>query len=376
MTFPLILFLAASVFLWISTLGYLLVLSLIALRRRHPFLAIKDPPQIAVVIPTLNEERFILGKLENLRLSDYPLNLMTVVVIDGGSSDLTTAIVEREIRRGQSIRLVRLSGAQGKAAQMNYALKRIPQDDADSSLAPSCIRELVSVLVWDPNTSVVGAVIKPASSMLEEQIHWQLLNFLWWLEGEVFSSSGVSGVCYAVRKPDVLPLPSDSLAEDVSLALSAAAGGFRTRLSRKARATELRVPQTPAELLEFRRRRGSAYRDALLSNPPESTRSARAELVRHIRLWHFRGAPQLAIVVAAASLALLATPYWPYALATQLAFVIPLIIAAMVSVSHASGARSWWRRCLAVARFLVLTMTSLLLLNRRTLRKAPVRIQS
>ncbi len=370
MKFLVILFLGVSAALWISTLGYILLLSLIALTRRHSVLPVKGLPEIAVVVPTLNEERFILRKLENLRLSDYPLNSVTVFVIDGGSTDLTTAIVEREIKRGERLHLERLSGQQGKATQINYALTHLPEDiivftDADSALAPSCIRELVSVLVQDPNTAVVGAVIKPASSLLEEQIHWQILNFLWWLEGEAFSSSGISGVCYAVRKADIPCVTLDSLAEDVSLALSAAAGGSRARLSRRARATELRVPQTPAEILEFRRRRGSAYRDALLSNPAQPARSGGAALLRRIRLWHFRGAPQLALFIGGASLALLATPYWPYALATQLAFIIPMISAALVSVSFSSGAPSWWRRSLAAGRFLILTLASLLLLKRR-----------
>jgi hypothetical protein len=64
----LILFLGSAIVLWISTFGYMLVLGLMALKRRHSTPEIKDCPPIAIVVPVLNEESLILAKLQDLNL--------------------------------------------------------------------------------------------------------------------------------------------------------------------------------------------------------------------------------------------------------------------------------------------------------------------
>ncbi len=377
----LILFLGSAIVLWISTFGYMLVLSLMALRRRHSTPEIKDWPPIAIVVPVLNEESLILAKLQDLNLCDYPADRRTIVVLDGGSRDQTAVLVEREIGRGVRVQLKCIDGSAGKAEQINYALRKLSPDiivitDVDSRLDPSCIKQLVQVLIQDPKTAVVGASVSPASVLLEERIHWQLLNFLWWLEGEAFDSSGVSGVCYAIRRNAVIPISRSARADDISLVVSASSGGFGSRLSRQARATEIRVPQTAAELLRYRRRRGKSYRAALLSSPRESLLGAGARFARRIRLWHFKGAPQLAALLFAAGCVLTGTSYRPYALAALLAFVIPIIAVILISASHVRESGSWWKLVLASARFLALTLVSLLTLNKYKLKTVSTRSQS
>lgn len=50
---------------------------------------------IAVIIPTLNEERFIAACLDSVLGQTYPLGKMDIMVVDGGSVDNTTVIVEQ-----------------------------------------------------------------------------------------------------------------------------------------------------------------------------------------------------------------------------------------------------------------------------------------
>lgn len=66
-------------------------------------------PQLAVVIPTLDEARLLPGLLSDLRAVRIPLE---VVVVDGGSRDATVAIAEA---RGARV----VSAAAGRARQMN-----------------------------------------------------------------------------------------------------------------------------------------------------------------------------------------------------------------------------------------------------------------
>lgn len=61
---------------------------------------------ISVLIPCLNEERFIGGILENIAGQTYPAELIEVLVIDGGSSDQTRAIVAQWESRDKRFKLL------------------------------------------------------------------------------------------------------------------------------------------------------------------------------------------------------------------------------------------------------------------------------
>ena len=63
-------------------------------------------PNVAVIIPTLNEERFIATCLESVLGQTYPLEKMDIMVVDGGSVDNTTAIVEQYHQQHENIRLL------------------------------------------------------------------------------------------------------------------------------------------------------------------------------------------------------------------------------------------------------------------------------
>lgn len=377
MTVLLILFFAVATVLWLSIFGYALLLAVIASRRRQVELGVSACPDIAIVIPTLNEEDLILPKLADLQRTDYPSDRMTVVVVDGGSVDQTTKLIRQEIERGEPIHLVSLNGALGKADQINHALRTLTQDivvftDVDSVLEPSCIRELISVLERDPNTAVAGATVRPDTALLEERIHWWFQNYLWWLEGEALSSAGVSGVCFAVRRETVLPLPQDAVADDIHLSLAAAARGFRVRISRSAHATEIRVPQTASELMQFRRRRGWWYLSELLRPAHDIHAPMSWRLARLMRLWHFLVTPKIGVGLAVSACVLLWTPYWHWPLLTFVAFAAPACAALFASKTLAVEKPRWWKLNLAASRLLVLTLVSMLTLNCRPPARDPV----
>ena len=377
MTVLLILFLGTATLLWLSVFGYLLVLVSIASRRRPGERGEPALPEIAVVIPTLNEEDLIASKLADLRRTDYPRDRMEVVVVDGGSVDRTTKLVQQEIERGEKIKLLCLNGARGKAYQINHALGSLAQEvvvvtDADTLLEPSCIRELVGALVNDPKTSVVGASIQPDSVLAEERLHWRVLNYLWWLEGEAFAAANISGVCYACRRTSVLPLSGNALAEDIHLALAAGTRGYGVRLCRNALATEVRVPQSPGERLDYRRRRGGTYVSELLCSSPNGLTSVGWRLARLMRLWHFLVAPKVGVGLAVAAGVLLLTPHWPWPLMTFAAFAAPPLAALCLPTTHTGKRDRWWSATRGAGRWLALTWISLLTLNPRPSVQGPI----
>lgn len=358
------LFLAGAAVLWLSVFGYPIALAAMCRRRRLPTTDV-TLPAIAIVVPTLNEEPLIAGKLADLALTDYPPDRRTVVVVDGGSTDRTCALVEATDRPAGTLRLLRLEGSAGQADQVARALAGLTHEivvvtDADARLDPACIRELVRELLLDPRLAVAGALVRPHTTLLEERLYWWVLNHLWWLEGEALSSSMVSGACYAVRASTVRPGCRDARALDVNLAAGAAGRGLAARLCRSARATEVRVPQSARDFLRFRRRQGRGYLHEILPRP-DRTAPVRWHVARAMRLWHLLVAPAMALALALAAVLLLATPHWHWPVIALLAFAVPGL--ALLSASGLfGGALPWWRIGLAAARLLVLTWLALLVL--------------
>ena len=66
--------------------------------------------KVAVVIPTLNEEKFIARCLDSVISQSYPFEDMDVMVVDGGSKDRTKEIVEEYKRKHQNIRFLNNPG--------------------------------------------------------------------------------------------------------------------------------------------------------------------------------------------------------------------------------------------------------------------------
>ena len=65
---------------------------------------------VAVVIPTLNEEKFIARCLDSVIAQSYPFVEMDVMVVDGGSKDRTREIVEEYGRTYKNIRFIHNPG--------------------------------------------------------------------------------------------------------------------------------------------------------------------------------------------------------------------------------------------------------------------------
>jgi cellulose synthase/poly-beta-1,6-N-acetylglucosamine synthase-like glycosyltransferase len=365
-------FVAVAALLWASVVGYPLALGVAALmRRRRRSVVPAVLPPVAVVVPTLNEADHIDARLADLARSDYPADRLEVLVVDGGSTDGTPERVQAAIAAGARVRLARVTGGAGQPAQVAHGLAAAAHDivvvtDADARLEPACIRRLVEVLVRDPSTAVVGAAVRPASPLLEERVHWWFLNLLWWLEGEALSSAIVSGVCYAVRRSAIDVDLAGAHAADARIALASAAHGWRVRVCRDARATELRVPGTRREQLRFRRRRGADYIAELIRAGALGGAPAGWRIARRMRLWNALATPRLGIALGFLMSGLLATPHWPWVIAVALGFAVPPVALLLGASTFAALRGRWWRLPLAAGRLAAVWWISLLSLPRVT----------
>lgn len=361
--------------LWCALFGYPLLLAALGRRRRAAPAPAAPLPRVAVVVPVLDEEAHIAGKLDDLRRTDYPPELITLRVVDGGSADRTPVILREAAAGDPRLSALFLEGRPGLGAQVAAALASVDEEivvvtDADSRLDPSCIRRLVDALVADPRASVVGAAVRPETPLAEERLYWGVLNWLWHREGEAFGGAGVPGPAFALRRGAVPAPAAGVLNPDMNLAIGAAASGRRARLCPEARARELRVPRDYAGFLEFRRRRGRGYLRELL--PAHAGAPARWRFVRAVRLVNLRTLPALLPAAAAAGALAARSPdgHWVPGAAVGL-LGASWLVAAFALRRDDEGAPGRGRWLLAAAVLPALLWVALLDLNLRRSPGAP-----
>jgi succinoglycan biosynthesis protein ExoA len=124
--------------------------------------SLSDPAVVLVVMPVLNEAMHIERTVRAILDSKYPAEFLSMAVMDGGSSDGTTAIVER-LRREYGDRLHSLDNpGANKSAGLNNAIRSIPSEvvirvDAHAVYPDGYVSELVSAL-QDLEVENVGGV--------------------------------------------------------------------------------------------------------------------------------------------------------------------------------------------------------------------------
>lgn len=118
-------------------------------------------PSVSVIIPAFNEGPMVERSIRSAALSDYPRDLLELIIVDDGSRD-DTFFHMRHLRREfpELVRLVRFRGNRGKRAALleGFEVARgeiVITIDSDSEVEPSTVREMVKPFLADPQ---IGAV--------------------------------------------------------------------------------------------------------------------------------------------------------------------------------------------------------------------------
>lgn len=118
-------------------------------------------PSVCVIVAGYNEEEGILATLEGL-WGSYPR--LEIVVVDDGSKDAMCAVAKGFARQHAGVRVLRREDRGGKSSAMNMGLAYTEAEvivvvDADSSLGPNAIWEMVQPLQDEAVGAVSGSVI-------------------------------------------------------------------------------------------------------------------------------------------------------------------------------------------------------------------------
>jgi cellulose synthase/poly-beta-1,6-N-acetylglucosamine synthase-like glycosyltransferase len=236
--------------------GYPLLLATRRGARRPPIA--KDPAfetTVSVIMAVHNGEALIRRKLDVLLALDYPRGLVSIIVVSDGSTDGTEAIVREFEREGVTL-LAAPRG--GKAAALNCGLAAATGEivfftDVRQPLEPACLRHLVANFA-DPTVGAVTGELHllrgDSGEQADMDLYWRYEIWARQRHSGIDSLFNTTGCIYAMRRALAVPLPPDTLTDDVVLPLRAFLLGYRVIFDRAAIAFD--YPAVAGT--EFRRR--------------------------------------------------------------------------------------------------------------------------
>jgi glycosyltransferase involved in cell wall biosynthesis len=201
-------------------------------------------PTVSIVVVAYNEASSIEARLENLLALDYPPSRLEVIVGSDGSTDDT---VERA-RRYQpfGVRVQAFNRRSGKPAVLNMLVPHASGEivlfaDARQRFEASTLRALVANF----NDPAVGAVSGELMLETEEDsahaghgaaLYWRYEKAIRLSESRADSTVGATGAIYAIRRSLFVPIPDDTLLDDVLIPLRIVQQGYRVVFEPAARA--------------------------------------------------------------------------------------------------------------------------------------------
>jgi cellulose synthase/poly-beta-1,6-N-acetylglucosamine synthase-like glycosyltransferase len=238
---------------------------------------------VSVIIPVHNGGRFLRRKLESVLASEYPRDLLEIIVVSDGSNDETVSIAEEYA--GAGITLVNLPRC-GKPAALNAGSARASGDilvltDVRQDLLPQSIWNLTRAFD-NPSVGVASGrlLLRHGTTQGEADIsrYWHYESWIRQNLSRLDSTFGATGPFYGVRRHLFSPIPEDILLDDVYLPMTVFFQGYRLIVEPKALAYD--YPMTPQR--EYRRKvRTLAGNYQLLLKMP------RVLTFRNRMLWHF-----------------------------------------------------------------------------------------
>lgn len=230
-------------------IGRALVLSGLALVAAWKEMRLERPPIleetfVSVLIPAFNEERVIERSVSQVLASKNVK--LEVIVIDDGSKDRTSQIVEDAFRDDERVQLIKLENG-GKARALNQGLAVAKSEivialDADTQFEPDTIARLARWFASDERLAAVAGNAK-VGNRINLVTKWQALEYVTAqnLERRALARLGamtvVPGAVGAWRKQaiaDVGGYPPETLAEDQDLTIAVQRAGWRVAYDQSA----------------------------------------------------------------------------------------------------------------------------------------------
>ena len=218
-----------------------------------------NEPFVSIVMVVRNEERTLPRKLSNLGALNYPPELLEYIIVSDGSSDRTTEILSEAAKDGR-FHILGSPEPKGKACRLNEALavakgKIAVFMDARQEIEHDALRLLLENFT-DPTVGCVSGELMLGDMVTGEAekrmgVYWQMEKMIRELESASGSVVGATGALYAARSSLLVPIPAETILDDVFLPLHVSRQGARVVFDSRARVWD--EPDLGAKR-EFRRK--------------------------------------------------------------------------------------------------------------------------
>ena len=202
-------------------------------------------PPITLIVATYNEEDIIERKIENCFLLDYPADKLKIIFVADGSTDGTTA----KIQKHPTIELLYKEERQGKVAAINRAMAVIKTDyvifcDANTFLNEKAIKEIVKHYKDEKIGAVAGEkkVVDSSEKMntagAGEGLYWKYESLLKKIDSDFFTVVGAAGELFSIRTKLYEPVAVNILLDDFIISMNICKKGYKVVYEPKAYAQE------------------------------------------------------------------------------------------------------------------------------------------
>jgi cellulose synthase/poly-beta-1,6-N-acetylglucosamine synthase-like glycosyltransferase len=327
-----LLFWLSLALIFVAYAGYPIWLYFRARFRPRPVRRASIFPSVTILLAIHNEEKYLPAKLHNLAALDYPADRVEVMVVSDGSTDKTTSILAAWENANR--RILILTNHSGKATALNHGVAEAKGEiivftDARQIIASDALKNLVAnfadptvgcasgelIIEEDRNSAFAGGV----------GLYWRLEKKIRDWEGLAGSTVGATGALYAVRKHLLLPLPQETILDDVLIPFQVVRQGQRVVFEPRAIARDY---LQPGPKQEFRRKVRTLLGNFQLLQlaPWVLTRSnpLRLQFICH---------KVLRLLVPFALMGLLISTFWLRKDIYELAFVLQLVFYSLAALS-------------------------------------------
>jgi poly-beta-1,6-N-acetyl-D-glucosamine synthase len=319
------LFWAAAAVVAYTYFGYPAWLWLRSRWKSNPVKRVPILPSVSIIMVVRNEAGVLDRKLRNLLGLNYPAELCEVIIVSDGSTDGTVQMLNQQV--SARLRSVVLPDASGKAAGLNEATKIAVNDivvftDARQEIEAGALQLLMENFA-DPAVGCASGELLLGDPQSGEAargvgLYWRMEKSIRHLEADSGSVVGATGAFYAVRRALLVPVPPETILDDVFIPMQVVRQGARVVFDDRAHAWDLANQGTGREFARKVRTLTGNYQ--LLQLAPwllSSKNPIRFEFVSHKLC---RLLVPFALAAALVTCAVLRGPFFTSVLVLQLAF--------------------------------------------------------
>ena len=201
-----------------------------------PITADNPLPTVSIVIAAHNEIASLPTKIESLEALDYPAEKIEWIIVSDGSTDGTAEYLNEAFADHDNRTCIHYEQPRGKCGALNEGVARAKGDvilfmDARQRMSPNVAMALVPYLADPAIGAVSGELVLSEDSSLEAGnfgLYWRYEKSIRINESRLFSTTGVTGALYAIRREDFTPNALGTLLDDFETPISLLKQGKRT----------------------------------------------------------------------------------------------------------------------------------------------------